>query len=161
VLPVWEGTTNVLALDTLRALRAEGSFAAVVAEVARCGEGIRDAALAALADRAVRAVRGAGDWLQGQLARGDAGRAEIEAGARRFALTLGRATELALLAHHAQWSLEHEEDGRARAAARRLALHGVDLLEGFGRADRDEARALADDRPLAPARSDRSPQPVG
>jgi len=158
VLPVWEGTTNVLALDTLRALRAEGSFAAVIAEVTRCAEGVREAALSELAARALRAVRSAGDWLEGHLVGGEAGRAEIEAGARRFALTLGRATELALLAHHAQWSLDHEEDGRARAAARRLALHGVDRLAGFDRSDRDEARALADDRPLTRARS---PQPVG
>ncbi len=151
VLPVWEGTTNVLALDTLRALRAEGAFAAVVAEVARCAEAARDPALAALGDRALRAVRGAGDWLEGHQAGGDAGRAGLEAGARRFALTLGRAVELALLVRHAQWSLEQEGDGRARAAARRLALHGIDLLAGFEASDPDEARALADDRPTGPS----------
>ena len=34
VLPIWEGTTNVLALDLLRALRAEGGLAALEGEVA-------------------------------------------------------------------------------------------------------------------------------
>ncbi|MCZ7670156.1 MAG: hypothetical protein M5U34_24775 [Chloroflexi bacterium] len=36
----------------------------------------------------------------------------MEAGARRFALTLSRALQLALLVEHAQWSLTHEQDGR-------------------------------------------------
>ena len=171
VLPVWEGTTNVLALDTLRALRAEGSFAAVVAEVARCGEGIRDAALASLAGRALRAVRAAGDWLQGHLARGEAGRAEIEAGARRFALTLGRATELALLADHARWSLEHEG---GRPGPRRRPAPGAprDRPAGGLRPDRPgrspgpRRRPAAGPGPIGPAggltrrrRADR-PQPA-
>ena len=41
------------------------------------------------------------------------GPAEIEAGARGFALTLGRTLALAALVRHAQWSLDHERDGRA------------------------------------------------
>ena len=36
--------------------------------------------------------------------------------ARRVALTLGRSLALALLCRHAQWSLQHERDGRARTA---------------------------------------------
>ncbi len=42
--------------------------------------------------------------------------------------TLGRALELALLVHHASWSLRVEKDGRAAAAARRLARNGVDMI---------------------------------
>lgn len=144
VLPVWEGTTNVLALDTLRALRAEGSFGSLVAEAERCAEATRDPALAELARRAAATVRACGDWLERETASGEEGRRRIEAGARRFAMTLGRAMEGALLARHAQWSLEHEGDGRARAAARRLAAHGIDLLEPT--VDEAESRALADDR---------------
>ena len=56
------------------------------------------------------------------------GQEALEAGARRFAMTLGRALALALLAAHAQWSLEAERDARARASARRFALQGVDLI---------------------------------
>ncbi|HEX2254964.1 MAG TPA: hypothetical protein VHQ65_16990, partial [Thermoanaerobaculia bacterium] len=57
-----------------------------------------------------------------------------------------RATELALLAEHAAWSLEAEGDSRAAAAARRLALAGVDRTAAASRSD---ARALANDEPLA------------
>ncbi len=74
------------------------------------------------------------------------GPAEIEAGARGFALTLGRALELPALVRHAQWSLDHERDGRARAAALRFARHGVDRM---GEATPlDETLALGDDRPM-------------
>jgi acyl-CoA dehydrogenase len=56
----------------------------------------------------------------------------IEAGARRLALTLGRALELALVTGHAAWCLETRSAGAARAvaAARRLCRNGVDLLTG-------------------------------
>jgi hypothetical protein len=52
----------------------------------------------------------------------------LEAGARAFALTLGRAFELTLLVKHAQWSLAQAGDARAMAAARRFASSGIDLL---------------------------------
>jgi hypothetical protein len=55
---------------------------------------------------------------------------------------LGRAAELALLARHAQWSLEEEQDSRALAAARRFAAHGVSLLAEMDAAD---SRRLARD----------------
>jgi len=40
--------------------------------------------------------------------------------------------ELALLIEHAQWSQDHEADGRATAAARRFANSGIDLLVDHG-----------------------------
>jgi hypothetical protein len=52
----------------------------------------------------------------------------VEAGARRFALTLGRAYELALLVEHAQWCLDNGHGPRAMAAARRLMRNGVDQI---------------------------------
>ena len=75
------------------------------------------------------------------------GRAEVEAGARRFALTLGRALELALLAAHAQWEAERGEEDATRAA-QRLALNGMDLLH----------RPLADAREDPERSSGRSPR---
>ena len=53
----------------------------------------------------------------------------LEAGARRFAMTLGRATELALLVDHAQWCLDHGKGERALAAARRFSKSRIDLIE--------------------------------
>jgi alkylation response protein AidB-like acyl-CoA dehydrogenase len=144
VLSIWEGTTNVLSLDTLRALGKEGGLEAVAAEVRRASGKAKDPALAACAHVAEQAVEHATRWVQETFGSGQAAR--LEAGARRFAMTLGRAVELALLVEHAQWSLDVERDGRARAAAVRFLRHGVDLVRDDD--ERAEAAALANDAPL-------------
>lgn len=124
VLSIWEGTTNVLSLDTLRALDSAGGLATVRAEVERCAGRVADPALGPVIRSAAQATERAEAWLEDATR---AGRAEVEAGARRFALTLGRALQVALLAAHAQWEAERGEQDAARAA-RRLAMNGIDLI---------------------------------
>jgi acyl-CoA dehydrogenase len=124
VLPIWEGTTNVLSLDTLRALGKGGALEAVAADAtAHLGQA-RDPGLLPAVTAARRALEHAAAWAAG--ARLDAAR--LESGARRLALTLGRTLELSYLVAHAQWCLDHGRGGRAAAAARRLAFNGVDLI---------------------------------
>jgi hypothetical protein len=115
VLPIWEGTTNVLALDTLRASQGLKRFADVVIG---CVENVSDARLANAARVARSALHHARSWFA------DAKDEALEAGARRFSLTLGRTIELALLIKHAQWSLDSE----AIDSAQRLASVGVDVI---------------------------------
>jgi alkylation response protein AidB-like acyl-CoA dehydrogenase len=136
VLPIWEGTTNVLSLETLRALEAVGGLAVLKREIGIWLREVREPDLVKISAQVERAVEQAEGWLA--KAKGDA----LEAGARRFAMTLGRAVELALLAQHGQWSLEQEKDQRTRAAARRFAAHGVSLLADMDVAD---SRRLARD----------------
>jgi acyl-CoA dehydrogenase len=124
VLPIWEGTTNVLSLDTLRALGKDGTFEAVVDEIRGRAAAARDPGLTGCAAVASRAIAHAGEWL----AQSMADNRRLEAGARRFALTLGRALELAYLTDHAQWCLANGRGGRAAAAARRFAAAGVDQI---------------------------------
>lgn len=124
VLSIWEGTTNVLSLDTLRALESGGGMATVRAEVDRCAAAAVDPTLVPVVRAAAQATERAERWLDGAMR---AGRTEVEAGARRFALTLGRALEVALLASHAQWEAERGEQDAA-TAARRLAMNGIDLI---------------------------------
>jgi alkylation response protein AidB-like acyl-CoA dehydrogenase len=126
VLPIWEGTTNVLSLDVLRALgRSAEALSAIEAEIERAAKGVRDAKLVECVRVAREAFQHARAWV-GETFVSDRG--ALEAGARRFAMTLGRSLALALLCEHAQWSLEHERDGRARAAALRFVRHGVDRV---------------------------------
>jgi alkylation response protein AidB-like acyl-CoA dehydrogenase len=142
VLPIWEGTTNVLALDVLRALGRGSSLEPIVREVKARTEKA-DARLAGAVDVARRAVAHAEAWLAESIGRGlDA----IEAGARRFALTLGRALELALLVDHATWAAANGGDLRPLAAAKRFARHGADLIAADDALA--ESRALASDEPL-------------
>ncbi len=136
VMPIWEGTTNVLALDTLRALAHDSDgLAALRQKAAAVVAGARDADLAGAAGAALRAIDRALAWVQ---ATGE--RPALEGGARRFAQTLGRALALALMVEQAQWSLDHEGDERPRAAARRFARTPIDLL---GETDDADGRALA------------------
>jgi acyl-CoA dehydrogenase len=124
VFSIWEGTTNVLALDALRALGA-GGIAPLAREAGFLLDGLRDPQLVALSARIQATLDAAQDWLGRHAGRDEA---QLEAGARRFALTLGRAFAAALLARHAQWSLEQEHDRRALAAALRFAQNGINLL---------------------------------
>ena len=146
VMPIWEGTTNVLALDALRALSAnsahgDGGLVALREKVAGSAATTSDAALAGAARQAEAAVDHALRWLRA--AAGD--RTRLEAGARRFGLTLGRALALALLVEAAAWSLANERDGRARAAALRFAATPIDHIAD---ADPRGDAALANDEPL-------------
>ncbi len=122
VLPIWEGTTNVLSLDVLRAVARDNALAPFLAYFGALSAHITDPELALVYKSASFAVERAVAWVQSVKL------AHAEAGARRFALTLSRSLSLALLARHAQWSMDHERDGRARAAAMRFLRHGVDLI---------------------------------
>ncbi len=138
VLPIWEGTTNVLSLDVLRALsRDRTAFEALVAEVATISQTVRHASLVALGRQALSAIQRAGGWLIETMGRDPL---EVEAGARRFALTLGRSLELALLVRQAQHGLDAHGDERGRAAAERFARERFDLVDEV---PLDDARALA------------------
>lgn len=126
VLSIWEGTTNVLSLDALRALGRDSlALKFLKAEVARSVEEINEPKLLRAARTAQAAIEHAEAWLVNAMKNGQH---EVEAGARRFAMTLGRALALALLVRHAAWSLEHEGDEETMKAARRFAQHGVDLI---------------------------------
>ena len=139
VLPIWEGTTNVLALEALRALDAMEGMGELRRELGFILQGVRDPALIRISAR----VEQTAEALQARLDKTSKdGEAAREAGARRFALTLGRALALALLARHAHWALEHEHDPRPLAAARRLAASEINSLADMDEAD---ARRLARD----------------
>lgn len=98
VLPIWEGTTNVLALDTLRALNHDAL------------EAFRSTVIG-LAGTVPPALDHATNWFTQT-----SDRSELEAGARRFALTLGRIMELALLIN------------ASAPNARRFAASGVNFI---------------------------------
>ncbi len=142
VLPIWEGTTNVLALDTLRALVKEQSWPIFEATVMVLVQSAGDEQLVEAGEVAKTAVSHAANWMQQAL---PAGQPMLEAGARRLALTMGRALSLALLVRHAQWSLDVEKDGRSRAAAIQFAQSGIDQIVSINLA---AASALANDTPL-------------
>lgn len=143
VLPIWEGTTNVLSLDLLRALQQVGGLDPIRSELERCADAVSYADLPETVEIAQNAVDRAEQWMSRAQQRG---RAAVEAGARRFALTLGHALELAFLARHAQWSRDHRQDSRPLVAAQRFATRRIDHTAVL---NPEAAAALANDTPVA------------
>ncbi|MEM7436689.1 MAG: acyl-CoA dehydrogenase family protein [Myxococcota bacterium] len=125
VLSIWEGTTNVLSLDALKVLRQDGVWEAYLDEMSMRLSSANDRRLTKAVKVARAAAEHAGGWLQ----RAVEDRPELEAGARRFAMTVGRALELALLIDHAQWALDHDHGDRALHVANRFARSQVDLVQ--------------------------------
>lgn len=131
VLPIWEGTTNVLSLDLLRAMGDGDGLAPLLVDVryrladaAECAElAPALAPLAAMADRLGRDVAALESWERRLAAMP---RAEAEAEARALAYAVARLYTAALLVEHAAWA-ESNGQGEAprRAAERWLASDGL------------------------------------
>ncbi len=137
VLSIWEGTTNVLSLEALRALSRGDVWGLLVKKISGHATQAREPELVALGKQAIQAAEHALHWMATNASNPQG----IEAGARRGALTLGRALALALLVEHAQWELSNGGDRRSLSAAQRFALHGVDLIRETS--DLPAAQALA------------------
>lgn len=117
VLAIWEGTTNVLALDVLRAIEREGVLPALGEEVERC----LSRALLELPELALRIKTAQHAIFEEAARRLAAGRAEVESSARAYARALARLVMAALLAEQA---VERADD-----ASRALAAGFLPTLE--------------------------------
>ncbi|MBL8297080.1 MAG: acyl-CoA dehydrogenase family protein [Rhodanobacteraceae bacterium] len=114
VLPIWEGTTNVLSLDVLRVLRAPAAFPVWRTAL---DELLQQAGTPGLAG-ANAALRAQVQEFGARLTALATNPERLEAAARELALGLARYYAAALLLRQAAWSHAHENDGRSSAAAR-------------------------------------------
>jgi len=123
VLPIWEGTTNVLSLDALLRADLHAGLAALMGRASVCVRALKEPRLAAAGRQAIGALERAALWLE-------SGKDSdvMQAGARRLAMTLGRGLQLALLCEHAQWMLDNGGDRRGFAAALRYSRLPADLM---------------------------------
>jgi alkylation response protein AidB-like acyl-CoA dehydrogenase len=123
VLPIWEGTTNVLSLDALLRSDLHSGLGALMGRASACVRSLAEPRLAAAGRQAIAALERAALWIE-------SGKDPevLQAGARRLALTIARALQLALLCEHAQWLLDHGGDRRGYAAAMRYSRLPVDLM---------------------------------
>ena len=123
VLPIWEGTTNVLSLDLLLRADLDQGLAALRQRVVRACSAARGGALRAAGAASLAALERAMNWHAATREPTARQRA-----ARDFALTLGRALQLALLVEHAAALAGTAEADAAQAACARYQRLGVDLL---------------------------------
>lgn len=127
VYAIWEGTTNVLSLDSLRALAGNNSFTALRKVIT----GWLSAAHNTQASFAVQAA------LDAAATHMDAKKVErgvLEAGARGIAFTLARCAAAALMARQAGWA-SARGDERPAAALRRFLGHGLLRLSDINNED--------------------------
>ncbi|MBS1784404.1 MAG: acyl-CoA dehydrogenase family protein [Acidobacteria bacterium] len=120
VLSIWEGTTNVLALEVWKALQAAGGLGILKPEL-EADPRFPEAAQALAAAR----IKLEAWWAEPE-----------ESSARGFALTLARCLELVLLTRQAA----ADRDPRSAAAVARFAEHGVECLR---RSATETSRRLA------------------
>jgi alkylation response protein AidB-like acyl-CoA dehydrogenase len=114
VLAIWEGTTNVLALDVERVIARESGLEALVEDAKR-----RCAELEARWAKGAAGALGAIERLRDGLAAGQSEPEMRERGARRLAMGLGRAYGAILLCEQAAWEAAGGIDAGAADAARR------------------------------------------
>ena len=121
VMPIWEGTTNVLSLDLLRAEHKSGALSALIDDaVERTERSSRSEAVAGAASH----VRDAASTLAGELRASMQDLDTAQANARRIALSLARIHACALLCEQGAWAASNGNDATARAA-HRLAQRGL------------------------------------
>jgi len=130
VLPIWEGTTNVLSVDVLRAIGRTGAAAPLLARL--------DAAVATAPGPVAELLGMEVGYLRDAVtAAADATDARILAGARGLALRLGYALAAALLVEHA--GAGDEPTGyaaelwvRGRIAGEDVAVAAHERLDALG-----------------------------
>jgi acyl-CoA dehydrogenase len=127
VYAIWEGTTNVLSLDSLRALAGNNSLAALRKVIAGWLSEAHNT-------QASFAVHAALDAAATHLDAQKIERSALEAGARGIATTLARCAAAALLARQAAWS-SSRGDERPAAALRRFLGHGLLRLSDISSED--------------------------
>lgn len=132
VLPIWEGTTNVLALDVLRAAAREDALSAWLDLTRRRLEALARGPLGATAADARRLVDDTERAWNATLTAGDA---FTEAAARALALRLAALSAAVPLLEQGAWALAHGRGERSARAARRFLATRVPALLDPGDAE--------------------------
>ena len=139
VLSIWEGTTNVLSLDALRAIEKERTLPVFFANLRGRLAGINHPELVssgASVEAAVEKLLGHTASWEGE------GRDFVQAGARAFAYSLAGVFAAALLLEHAQWAASHEDDPRPAILAKRWCARNLVSLVNATTAHRKDSRML-------------------
>jgi alkylation response protein AidB-like acyl-CoA dehydrogenase len=139
VLSIWEGTTNILSLDALRAMERSDALGVWAADVRRRLQGIKSVALSSCSERTIGALQRIEDYAARAAS---AGTEFQQAGARAFAFAVARTEAAALLIEQAN----AQGDQTAVTAARRWCERELAHLVDAAAAHRAESAALENPR---------------
>lgn len=120
VLAIWEGTTNVLALDALRALKKEKAGEYFIIDVTRRMDNIKLEVLLEMKKEILEASETIVSAFT-QITQEE----ELNTVARNLALSLSKILAASLLMEQAQWSLEHEKDSRSYLVLKHFIKRGL------------------------------------
>jgi acyl-CoA dehydrogenase len=126
VLPIWEGTTNVLSLDALLRADAQRALAVLLGRARRAVSAAGHGELKTAAELAAAAIEHARGW---QSTTRD--RAALQAGARRFAMTVARAAQMLLLVEYGATQAPAAALA-SRDSCRALRRGGIDSIQDQG-----------------------------
>ncbi len=135
VFSIWEGTTNVLSLDVVRAIEKEGAFPPFVEGILKRLAGVKGETLA----NEVNAVKGTCKELAAFLPRAAQGGTDfVQASARQFAYALARTCAASLLLERAALT----PSPRNVEVAKRWCATGLGAPAGADLAHREASKAL-------------------
>jgi putative acyl-CoA dehydrogenase len=119
VLSIWEGTTNILSLDALRAVERSDALTEWASDIRRRLSAVKASALSSCTEQTLRAVH----RIEEYAARAASAGSEFQqAGARGFAFAVARTEVAALFVEHANIEADHAAMISARRwCARELA----------------------------------------
>jgi hypothetical protein len=148
VLPIWEGTTNVLALDVLRSMAREGTLGPWVEHFEESVSRSAGGTLAPEAERVLAAIDRIRTFARQMLSEGDA---FAQAAARSFAFAIARTSTAAILLEHARWGLSRSSAGPSVEVLRRWCLQDLTPLPMAGAEHRSHSAALALGESMVPS----------
>jgi alkylation response protein AidB-like acyl-CoA dehydrogenase len=126
VLPIWEGTTNVLSLDVLRAIEKTNGLSAVLGNAEQRLRAIRADALSPSATRVRDALVAIGAFAARAA---DEGREFAERHARSLSFSIAGTIAALLLLEHAEWAVANTADPSHVAAAARWCSRDLAALQ--------------------------------
>lgn len=124
VLSIWEGTTNVLALDALRAIQKEKAGECFVHDLAQRLEKVKNSNLSMFKDEISKASQSLIASISSLTQVED-----LHTNARKIAFSLSRVLAASFLLEQAEWSLQNEPGNRAVTVLEHFMKQG--LLESF------------------------------
>lgn len=140
VLSIWEGTTNILSLDALRAIRKENAAEPFLYDIHERLSKINAQELILSKKRTFDAVLTLKQYMDSMSLMSDE---EQQVAARRFAFSLTQTYAASLLLEHADWSLQKGNDPQASITAVRWCSKNLTQLLNPSAAYRNESRMLA------------------
>ncbi|RUR28363.1 acyl-CoA dehydrogenase family protein [Legionella qingyii] len=142
VLSIWEGTTNILSLDALRAIHKENAAVFFLEDMQKRLSHINNKELTHSQIKAQHAVHKLQNYIQSMSQMSDE---EQQTGARQLAFALAQTYAASLLLEHAQWALNNNKDALPVMTATRWCEKSLPELVHFSENYRKESQILAMD----------------